>query len=363
MTRDRRDEIAQVLRRRLEELRQRDAAVSRLNPKPRRAQVPTPVDWDGARRLAAQWEQSYRGMSPPEALGGTFVAGRCDLLLTHHERPLTLPPLSGARAGQALLSSLWLLPGVREATARRLAAQGLTTLSHVLDHPRFGRDARRLCRMVDLCDTAGLLAEVASRAGRGHLLALLVAAFHEPSEVLFLDIETMGLFGGSPIILVGFAKAMADQNSARGKVEVWQVVATRPEAEEALLCETMHALSLHSALVTFNGRAFDYPYLCQRAAYYGLHLGEDPTHFDLLPHARKVFRGQVSDCKLGTLAQEVLGLARHDDVPGSLVPIFYQEYLADPDEKVGLLAAIAAHNRHDMVQMVHLFARLIEEAA
>lgn len=361
MTRDRRDEIAQVLRRRLEILRERDAAVSRLNPKARRSQVPFHESWDEARRLAAQWEQTYRGMSPAEAIGGTFVAGRRDLLMTHLEPPLTLCPPSRERAGQAFLYSLWLLPGVREATARRLAAQGLITLSHVLDHPRFGRDARRLCRMLERSDTAGLLAEVATRGGHGHLLALLVAAFHEPSDVLFLDIETMGLFGGSPIILAGFAKAMIE--GGRGKVVVWQVVATRPEAEEALLCETMRALSLHSAIVTFNGRAFDYPYLCQRAAYYGLHLGEDPVHFDLLPHARKVFKGRVSDCRLGTLAHEVLGLARRDDVPGSLVPIFYQEYLADPDEKVGLLAAIAAHNRHDMVQMVHLFARLMEEAA
>ncbi len=355
MARDRHDEIAEVLRRRLEELRERDGVVSRPAPDTRRSETAAPVDWAGARQLAGRWEAAYRGRSPAEALGGKPVGGRDDLLEVRFEQPLAWTPPSRERAREAILGSLWLVPGVRDATAGRLATGGRSTLSHLVDHPRFGRDARRLCRLVDRGDAAGVMAEVAARAGRGHLHALRVVSFFDPDQVLFLDIETMGLFGGSPVIVCGFARVRPD------RIEVRQLVAARPEAEEALIRETGRTLAAHAALVTFNGRAFDYPYLCQRAAYYGLDPAEDPAHFDLLPHARRVWRGRVSDCRLGTLAREVLGLERHDDLPGDLVPAFYQDYLADPEGRVGLLAAIAAHNRDDMVEMVRLFARMVAD--
>ncbi len=355
MGRDRRDDIAELLRRRLEELRARDAGVARPVSEARRIQAAAPVDWDGARRLAARWEAAHRGHLPAEALHGEAVGGRDDLFRVQVEEPLGWTWPSREQVRQAVLRSLWLLPGVRDATARRLEAHGRATLAHVVDHPRFGPDARRLCRLVDRGDAAGVMAEVAARAGRGHPHALRVVSCFDPEEVLFLDIETLGLFGGSPVIVCGFARARA------GRIEVWQLVAARPEAEEALVQEAARILAAHSALVTFNGRAFDVPYLCQRAAYYGLDLEQDPVHFDLLPHARRVWRGRVTDCRLGTLAREVLGLERHDDLPGALVPAFYQEYLADPEGRVGLLAAIAAHNRDDVLEMVRLFARLLVE--
>ncbi len=70
----------------------------------------------------------------------------------------------------------------------------------------------------------------------------------------------------------------------------------------------------------------------------------------------------MPDCRLDTLARHVLGMDRGEDVPGSLVPSFYHDYLEDPERRVGLLAAIAVHNRADMEQMVRLFAALHDEA-
>ncbi len=355
MPRDRHDEIAELLHRRLEELRERDSVASRPAFQARRGQAVVPVDWHEARRLAARWEAACRGLGPAEALRGQPLGGHGDLIVVRTTDQPFWTWLSREEVAEEVLGSLWLVPGVREATAGRLRAWGWKSLRDLADHPRFGPDARRLCRLVDSGDAAGLVEEVAARAGRGHPHALRIASFFDPEEVLFLDIETMGLFGGSPVILVGFARM------GPKRVEVWQYVAASPEAEEALVRETTRTLAAHPALVTFNGRAFDYPYICQRAAYYGMVFGEDPVHFDLLPHARRVWRGRTSDCRLATLACEVLGLERHDDIPGSLVPSFYQEYLADPKGRVGLLAAIAAHNRDDMVQMVRLFARLMEE--
>lgn len=296
-----------------------------------------------------------------EALGGEPVGGRDDLLRVRVVERFWWRQPSAERARQALLTSLWLVPGVRDATAGRLAAEGCRTLRNLADHPRFAQAARRLCRLVDRDDAGAVMAEVACRAGRGHPYALRVVAFFDPAELLFLDIETMGLFGGSPVVLAGLAQALPGPDG-QGVIEVQQMVATRPEAEERLISEVTRTLAAHPALVTFNGRAFDVPYVLQRAAYYRLDPGEEPVHFDLLPHARRAFKGRVTDCRLSTLAREVLGSDRRDDIPGSLVPSFYQEYLADPVNRVGLLAAVAAHNRDDMVQMVRLFARLVADA-
>lgn len=355
MTRSRHDEIAEILRRRLEELRERDAALSRIPVRSHRRPTETPVNWEEAKRLADRWMAAWRGCSIAEALDGEPVRGRGDLLRTRSEEPLGWRPPSRERTQEAILASLWLVPGIRETTALRLVAEGRTTLRHLVDHPRFGRDARRLCRLVDCGDAVGVVSEVAWRAGRGHPHALRAVAFFDPSEILFFDIETMGLFGGSPVILAGFARALTD------RIQVWQFVAVQPGVEGRLIQEVVQTLAAHPALVTFNGRAFDLPYVLQRAAYYGLDPGEEPLHLDLLPHARRVFRGRVSDCRLATLAREVLGLDRHDDIPGAWIPSFYQEYLHDPEHRVGLLAAIAAHNRDDLFQMVRLFTHLVSE--
>jgi len=348
----RREQIAEVLRRRLEELRARDGTGLHAPRQPPAAPSMDPME---VRRLAARWIAAHRGKRLADALGVRPDSAE-DLLVVERTAPLRVARPSAQEVRDALASCLWLLPGVREATACRLAGQGQSRIEHLCDHPRHGRDASRVRRLMDRADAAGLMALISERAGRGHLHALRLSAFFDPTDLVFLDIETMGLFGGSPVILVGLAFLGGDG------VRVRQLVAARPEAEERLIAETWDTLDRHRALVTFNGRAFDYPYLCQRAAYYGRFLGEEPVHFDLLPHARRVWRGRFVDCRLATLAREVLGLTREEDIPGALVPAFYQSYLEDPAGRVGLLAAIAAHNRDDMIQMVRLFEALLHQS-
>ena len=143
-----------------------------------------------------------------------------------------------------------------------------------------------------------------------------------------------------------------------GALQVRQWVAASPDAEAALVREVADAAASHAALVTFNGRAFDWPYVCGRAAFWGHPILSDPAHFDLLPFSRRAWRGTTTDCRLSTLAREVLGLHRQEDLPGSLVPRFYQEYLDDPAHRAGLLAAIAVHNRYDVEETVRLFGAL-----
>jgi uncharacterized protein YprB with RNaseH-like and TPR domain len=354
----RRDEIAALLRKRIDELRLRDgevrpAATARPWAPAARARPEVQVpDASGLRdRLVAE----HAGRSVAEALGARQkgAEGLLEVAVTRDLRPWSREPDDVTRR---MGETLWLLPGVRDGVAARLVAAGHRGIATLLDHPRFGADARRIARLLDRRDAAGLMDHVAWRASRGHPLALRLAGLFDAGDLLFLDIETMGLFGGSPIVVAGLAAATGSG------VAIRQVIASTPSAEAGLVAEVASALDAHAALVTFNGRAFDLPYVCGRAAFYGAPIAADPVHFDLLPFARRLYARRVPDCRLDTLARHVLGVDRGEDVPGSLVPAFYRDYLEDPERRAGLLVAIASHNLADMEQMVRLFAAMMAEA-
>jgi uncharacterized protein YprB with RNaseH-like and TPR domain len=320
-----------------------------------RAAVPTfdgPPE-DEVEALRSKWLQAYRGATPAEAVGGHPSRSHRDLIEVLEVRTVRVQTPEAFDVRQRLARNLALVPGVREATAVRLREEGYADLEALCAHERFGVHARRLCRQLRDGDTAGLVDRVGARLGRSAPLALALCSFLDPSDLLFLDIETMGLFGGSPIVVAGLAHATG------GALQMRQWIAASPDAEAALVREVADAAASRGALVTFNGRSFDWPYICGRAAFWGRPVRSDPAHFDLLPFSRRAWRGKTTDCRLSTLAREVLGLHRAEDLPGALVPRFYQEYLDDPAHRAGLLAAIAVHNRHDVEETVRLFGALV----
>jgi uncharacterized protein YprB with RNaseH-like and TPR domain len=305
-------------------------------------------------QLRQRWLAAHRGKTPLEAVGGHPSHRHRDLIEVQELRQLRVATGEAFDVKQRLAHTLALVPGVRDATAARLRDEGFADLEALCVHPRFGVHARRLCRLIRQGDAAALMDPVGWRLGRSAPLALALSAFLEPSELLFLDIETMGLFGGSPIVVAGLAHASG------GALQLRQLVASTPDAEAALVREVADAVEAHKALVTFNGRAFDWPYVCGRSAFWGRPVTTDPAHFDLLPFSRRAWRGSTTDCRLSTLAREVLGLSRTEDLPWALVPQFYAEYLDDPAGRAGLLAAIAVHNRHDVEETVRLYLALVE---
>lgn len=356
MARDRHDEIAVLLRQRLEALRKRDGEVTERPRTVDRARAPEP-GWDAgaALQLRERWIADQTGGSLEGMLNAHAVASYPDLLEVNSTRAGVLKDHPRTRPRAALEEALWLLPGIRDATMKHLNENGFADLSAMTDHPRFGPAARRVLRLIHRANPERLMDHIGVRGGRGHLLSLALAGLFDQDQLLFLDIETMGLFGGSPIIQVGLAWMEGPD------LRIRQLVARTPEGEAGLVRETVEAIEASPALVTFNGRAFDFPYICQRAAFYGRPATCDPVHFDLLPYSRRVWKGRTTNCRLGTLAREVLGLERHEDVSGALVPRFYQDYLEDPEERYGLLAGIVNHNLDDMVEMVLLYERLMME--
>ena len=81
-------------------------------------------------------------------------------------------------------------------------------------------------------------------------------------------------------------------------------------------------------VVTYNGAAFDIPLLEAR---FTLARLDTPftgiTHLDLLFSARRLWRNGHGSCRLIALEREMISFMRGPDVPGSMIPRVYFDYL------------------------------------
>ena len=186
----------------------------------------------------------------------------------------------------------------------------------------------------------------------------------------FLDIESTGLGGGASIyaFMVGVGTFEPQDRNSDGKADsltfvVRQFFMRHPGEEPALLTALADLLHGCHSLVTFNGRSFDAPLLRGRYRYAGRFLpaevgtppvldGEAP-HLDLLHPARRLWRKRLGSCALSNLERRVLGFSRtDDDVPGSLIPQLYADYLRDGDGR--MMQRVFYHNREDIISMAAL---------
>jgi len=164
-------------------------------------------------------------------------------------------------------------------------------------------------------------------------------------DMAFVDIETLGL-SGMPIFLVGVLRC---DSSALG---LTQFLARDFPEEAALLAETVSALQDCGVLFTYNGAAFDLPYLQERSIYHAVEWELDVEHVDLLKPARRRFRARFPDCRLQTLESLLCGREREDDIPGAEIPQRYQEFVRTGDGR--LLEVIVRHNQRDLLTLAEI---------
>jgi len=304
-----------------------------------------------ARRLHDDLVAGYHGRSIEDVFGGREVAspaGTC--YVVESRSPMGLDSRDPDRAASAVLTDLTLLCGIGEATRRRLNRLGYLTVADLMEHPRYCREAARLLCAVEQGDTRGLADWIGRRHRCSDPLLLQISRFHDAGDLLFLDIETLGL-SGQPIILIGLARFEG------GSIVVRQYLLRSVGEEKAALTTVLpHLEADGAALVTFNGRAFDLPYLRDRFARHGIPADLTLPHFDILPPARRRWRDAFGSCRLCALETNVLGIGRKDDIPSALVPAFYQTYRRTGNP--GPLVPVVEHNRQDLVSLARLFGIL-----
>ncbi|MFA5909911.1 MAG: ribonuclease H-like domain-containing protein [Vicinamibacterales bacterium] len=181
--------------------------------------------------------------------------------------------------------------------------------------------------------------------------------------LLFLDLETTGLFGGAgtQAFLVGCAAIDGDS------IRVRQFMMPGFEHERAVLHEMAAWAATHGALVTYNGRTFDVPLIETRFLFHRVPfpLAEVP-HLDMLHAARRLWRGRPntagpdpdeSSCSLSVLEKHLAGVHRVGDVPGFEIPSRYFQFVRDGDARP--LEAVLEHNRLDLISLAAVMARAL----
>ncbi len=308
-------------------------------------------DYAQALTLKRALIEKHDGKSLEEVTPGTELVterGTCYRVQTEARVGIhTIPP---KQAKERLLSDFKLLPGIRETTEHALKERGYRSIADLVEHDRFGAQALHFLELVETRNSGELIEWVGRRFPRSYPLALQTSGFHTPDQLLFVDLETLGLFS-SPIIIIGVAEAVDETLTVR------QYVSRNVGEEPAALAALLSHVNSSTALVTFNGRAFDVPFLEQRFAYYRIHGNLQRAHFDMLQFARRRWRGLTPDFKLTSLEKHVIG-ARHSDIPSALVPEFYETYLRT--KNAGPLLAIIDHNRHDLIALAHIFSKICE---
>ncbi|MDV2480790.1 exonuclease [Methanoculleus sp. Wushi-C6] len=304
-----------------------------------------------ARQLHDDLVAGYRGRRIEDVFCGREVdtsSGTCYVL--ESRSAADLDGRDPDRAASAVLADLTLVRGIGEATGRRLNREGYRTVEDLVGHPRYGREAARLLFAVGRGDTRGLADWIGRRHRCSDPLVLEVSRFHDAGDLLFFDIETLGL-SGRPIILIGLARIEG------GSIVVRQYLLRSVAEEKAALAAVLPDLEADdAALVTFNGRAFDLPYVRDRLARHGIPADLTLPHFDILPPARRRWKDSLGTCRLGALEAGVLGIGRENDIPSGMVPAFYETYRRTGNP--GPLVPVVEHNRQDLVSLVRLFGIL-----
>ena len=173
----------------------------------------------------------------------------------------------------------------------------------------------------------------------------------DPQRWAFLDTETTGLAGGSGTyaFLIGIGSIEASGFRVR------QFFMRDHSEERAQLRSVADYLSQFDVLITYNGRTFDQPLLETR---FTMSRTKHPfgrmEHLDLLFGARRLWKLRLENCKLSYLESEILGVERHDDVPGALIPHFYFDYVRT--NRALHLVPVFHHNVMDIVTLACLTA-------
>jgi len=198
--------------------------------------------------------------------------------------------------------------------------------------------------------------------GRGACDALLLAhlglkgdAPRNWLDVLFLDVETTGLSGGTGtyIFLIGVAH-FTDKELVLRQHMLLDLGAER-EFIEGLKKE----IEPFRACASYNGKAFDLPIIRTRFVMaIRSELTVDDSHLDLLHPARRLWRDRFGSTTLKQLEESVLDDAacRTGDIPGWLIPDAYFHYLRKRDPAI--IAPVLAHNAQDVISLVRITDRV-----
>ena len=310
------------------------------------------AEYNDALYLEGELIKQYQGKSLKDAISGEVVSneqGECYSISGSCTSNFKLAPYQESR--QHIISDLKVLSGIGPVGEKALKRKGYKTIEDLKRHPRWKKQAVDYMELIDGKEVDSIQKFLWQRLPKSHPLLHYLAGFCQDQDFAIIDIETLGL-SERPIILLGIAKPAKDHICT--SQFLLRDIGDEPGAIWALVSQLEPNLSL----ITFNGRSFDIPYIKQRLAYYGLDAPLANPHFDVLHFTRRALKHKLPDCRLYTV-EKYIGIKRDVNIPGALVPHFYETYLRT--KNVGTLVPIVEHNKQDLLTLGSLFSRLYEE--
>jgi uncharacterized protein len=309
-------------------------------------------EFDEALKLEKKLMRKFKGIDLEDAIPGKIVSneqGECYAISASCIS--TFKKASYEESRRIIISDLKVLSGIGPVKESTLKMDGYKTVEDLTKHPIWGDSAGKFMKIVDKKEVDSTQKWLWQRLPKSHPLLHYLAGFCQDQDFAIIDIETLGLWE-RPIILLGIAKI--DKDKICTNQFLLRDIPDEPGAIWALISQ----LEPKHSLITYNGRSFDIPYIKQRLAYYGLDSTIDNPHFDILHFTRRALKPKLSDCRLDTV-EKYIGIVRDINIPGALVPHFYDSYLRT--KNVGPLVPIVEHNKQDLLTLGSLFSKLYEE--
>lgn len=161
-------------------------------------------------------------------------------------------------------------------------------------------------------------------------------------EYCVVDIETTGLSRQfNKVVLIGILY------NSNNSIVLKQFFAERPSEEIDILIEFASILKEFSYVVTYNGAAFDIPFLKERFNANNLNWCFDNIqNIDILQHLKRERKQlPLENLKLKTV-EAYLGIYRKDTISGKDSVLLYNEYVKNPS--ISLEKTILLHNYEDI---------------
>ena len=260
---------------------------------------------------------------------------------------------------EKLMRNLKAIYYIGEYIERKLIRRGIKTINDLLTNLRYRHSAREIISLIENKDYKRL-------CYNRYIYDVDVLFCFDIKDLLFLDIETLGLYD-SPIIIVGLG--YFNDN----KFEIHQLFARDLEEEIAICQYLKNEIFPHfKTFITYNGKSFDIPYIANRFLYF---FDENPMisnndipyeknntkfhHIDLYWNCRRKFKGDFTSYTLTNIEEKLLNWKRENELPSSLVGICYNKYQKNPKRYVGLIKEVIEHNYYDLYSMPLILQKLI----
>jgi len=258
-----------------------------------------------------------------------------------------------------ILRNLKTIYYIGENIERQLNKRGVRSLHDLKINLKYNLSAHGV---LDLIENK----EYRSLCRNKNIYDLDVAFCFDLEELLFLDIETLGLYD-SPIIMVGLGYFK------NNKFEI-HILFARDLEEEIAMCEHLKTeiLPNYRCFITYNGKSFDIPYIANRFMYFFdknpmISEEEEPYerfnskfhHIDLYHNCRRKYKGSFEKYTLTDMEEKLLNMKRENELPSGLVGLCYKKYLETPLRYVGLVKEVIEHNYWDIYSMPKILEKLL----